>query len=125
MSQSCILFQLLRTKTLTSGSKCVKHFFVFLFLLLFASYFCQQHDHARVLSLLNHFYFESFSSHIIWIYIFVYIFIKLAIFILFLLTLTVMFFLHCMLNTLRHEKIFCEIDESIAYYDYLLLLTII
>ena len=87
--------------------------------------YCQQHDHATVLSLLNHFYFESFSSHIIWIYIFVYIFIKLAIFILFLLTSTVMFFLHCMLNTLRHEKIFCEIDESIAYYDYLLLLTII
>ena len=25
-----------------------------------------------------------------------------------------MFFLHCMLNILRYEKIFCEIDESIA-----------
>ena len=76
--------------------------------------FCQQHDHAAVLSLLNHFYFESFSSHIIQVYIFVYIFIKLAIFILFLLSSTVMFFLHCMLNILRYEKIFCEIDESIA-----------
>ena len=42
-----------------------------------------------------------------------YIFIKLAIFILFLLS-SVMFFLHCMLNILRYEKIFCEIDESIA-----------
>ena len=27
--KSCILFQLLRTKTLTSGSKCIKHFFYF------------------------------------------------------------------------------------------------
>ena len=76
--------------------------------------FCQQHDHAAVLSLLNHFYFESFSSHIIQVYIFVYIFIKLAIFILFLLSSTVMFFLHCMLNILRYEKIFFEIDEWIA-----------
>ena len=76
--------------------------------------YCQQHDHAAVLSLLNHFYFESFSSHIIQVYIFVYIFIKLVIFILFLLSSTVMFFLHCMLNILRYEKIFCEIDESIA-----------
>ena len=25
-----------------------------------------------------------------------------------------MFFLHCMLNILRHEKIFCEIDEPIT-----------
>ena len=25
-----------------------------------------------------------------------------------------MLFLHCMLNILRHEKIFCEIDEPIA-----------
>ena len=25
-----------------------------------------------------------------------------------------MFFLHCMLNILRHEKIFCDSDESIA-----------
>ena len=76
--------------------------------------YCQQHNHAAVLSLLNHFYFESFSSHIIQVYIFVYIFIKLAIFILFLLSSTVMFFLHCMLNILRYEKIFCEIDEQIA-----------
>ena len=29
MSQSCILCQLLRTKTLASGSKCNKHFFIF------------------------------------------------------------------------------------------------
>ena len=78
------------------------------------SNYCQQHDHAAVLSLLNHFYFESFSSHIMQVYIFVYIFIKLAIFILFLLSSTVMFFLHCMLNILRYEKIFCEIDEWIA-----------
>ena len=27
--------------------------------------YCQQHDHATVLSLLNRFYFESFLSHII------------------------------------------------------------
>ena len=76
--------------------------------------FCQQHDQAAVLSLLNHFYFESFSSHVILVYIFPYIFIKLAIFIIFLLSSTAMFFLHCMLNILRYEKIFCEIDESIA-----------
>ena len=57
---------------------------------------------------------QSFSSRIIQVYIFVYIFIKLGIFILFLLSLTVIFFLHCMLNILRYEKIFCEIDESIA-----------
>ena len=73
--------------------------------------YCQQHDHAAVLSLLNHFYFESFSSHIIQVYIFVYIFIKLAIFILFLLSSTVMFF-YPMLNICRYEKIFCEIHES-------------
>ena len=36
LSQSCILCQLLRTKTLASGSKCMKHFF--LFLPLFALY---------------------------------------------------------------------------------------
>ena len=71
----------------------------------------QQHDYAAVLSLLNHFYFESFSSHI---YICTYIFIKLTIFIPFLLSSTVIFFLHCMLNILRYEKIFCEIDEWIA-----------
>ena len=77
--------------------------------------YCQQQDHARVLSLLNPFCFHSSLSRIIYIYIFVYIFIKLAIFILFLLlSSTVMFFLHCMLNILRHEKIFCEIDDSIA-----------
>ena len=29
LSQSCILCQLLRTKTLASGSKCIKHFFYF------------------------------------------------------------------------------------------------
>ena len=46
---------------------------------------------------------------------FVYIFIKLAIFILFLLlSSTLMFFVHFMLNILRHKKVFCEIDESIA-----------
>ena len=45
---------------------------------------------------------------------FVYIIIKLAIFILFLLSSTVMFFLHYMLNILTYEKMFCEIDESIA-----------
>ena len=76
---------------------------------------CQQHGHAVLLNLLNHFYFESFSSHYnIGIYI-LCIFITLAIFIIFLLSSTVMFFLHCMLNSLRYEKIFCEIDESIAF----------
>ena len=34
----------------------------------------------------------------------------------FLLSLTVMLFLHCMLNILRYEKTFCEIDESIALW---------
>ena len=29
LSQSCILCQLLRTKTLASGTKCIKHFFYF------------------------------------------------------------------------------------------------
>ena len=76
--------------------------------------FCQRHNHAAVLSLLNNFYYESLSLHIRQVYIFVYIFIKSAIFILFLLSSTVMFFLHCTLNILRYEKIFCEIDESIA-----------
>ena len=76
--------------------------------------FCQQYDQAAVLSLLNHFYFKSFSSHIIQVYIFVCIFIKLAMFINFLLSSTVMLFLHQTLNILRYEKIFCEIDESIA-----------
>ena len=47
-------------------------------------------------------------------YILVCIFIKLAIFILFLLCSTVMFFMHSMLNILRYEKIFYEIDELIA-----------
>ena len=60
--------------------------------------YCQQQDHAAVLSLLNHIYFESFSSQII----------------LFLLYSTVMFFLYCMLNILKYEKIFREIDESIT-----------
>ena len=78
--------------------------------------YCQQHDHAAALSLLNHFHFESFSSHIIYnIYICIYILIKLAIFILFLLSSTLMFFLHYMLNILRYEKMFCEIDESILH----------
>ena len=45
-----------------------------------------------------------------------YIYLKLAIFIIFLLPSTVMFFLHCMLNILRLEKIFCEIDESIMLH---------
>ena len=75
---------------------------------------CQQHLHPAVLSLLNHFYFDSLASHIIQVYIFVYIFIKLAIFILFLLSSTVMFFLHYTLNSLRYGKIFCKIHESIA-----------
>ena len=48
--------------------------------------------------------------------IFVYLFIKLVVFSLFLLSSTVMFFLHRMLNILRYEKIFCEIDEWIASY---------
>ena len=76
---------------------------------------------------------------VLYMYIFVYICIYIFIYIywyiyisisknryidFFLLTWTVMFFLYCMPNTLRYEKIFCEIDESIAYYEYLLLLTI-
>ena len=76
--------------------------------------FCQQNDRAAVLCFLNHFYFESFSSHIISVHIFVYLFIKLAIFIVFLLSSTVLFFLHCMLSILIYEKIFYKIDESIA-----------
>ena len=60
------------------------------------------------------FCFESFLLHIIYVYIFVYIFIMLGIFILFLLSSSVMFFLHCMLNILRYQKVFCETDESIA-----------
>ena len=75
---------------------------------------CEQHDHAAVFSLLNHSYFESFSSRTIQVYAFVYIFIKLVIFILFLLSLTVIFFLHCMLNIFRYKKIFSKINESIA-----------
>ena len=49
--------------------------------------FCQQHDHAAVLILLNQFYFEPFLSHMMLVYIYIYIYtfiIKLAIFILFL-----------------------------------------
>ena len=65
-------------------------------------------------SLLNHFYFESFLSHIIQVYMFLYIFIKLVIFIIFLLSSTVIMFLHCMRNILRYEKIFWKIDEWIA-----------
>ena len=76
--------------------------------------YCQQHDHAAVLSLLNLFYFESFSSHMILVYVFVDMFIKLALFIIFLLSSSVMFFQHCMRTILIYEKIFCEIDESIA-----------
>ena len=34
----------------------------------------------------------------------------------FLLFSTEMFFLHCMLKILRYEKIFCEIEKSIASY---------
>ena len=40
--KSCILCQLLRTKTLASGSKCIKHFF--LFLPLFALYLLSRCD---------------------------------------------------------------------------------
>ena len=76
--------------------------------------FCQQDIHAAVLHLLNYFHFESFSSQIIQVYIFGYILIKLAIFIFYLLFSTVMFSLYCMPNILRYEKIFCQIDESIA-----------
>ena len=76
--------------------------------------YCLQHQYAAVLALLNHFYFESFSSHVIQVYKFAYIFINLAIFILFSLSTTVVFFLHFILNILRYEKIFCEIDESVA-----------
>ena len=47
-------------------------------------------------------------------YIYVHIFIKLVIFILVVLYSTVIFFLHCMLDILRYEKIFCETDEWIA-----------
>ena len=65
---------------------------------------------------------ESIESFLFWVilvtyniaYILVCIFIKLAIFILFLLCSTVMFFMHSMLNILRYEKIFYEIDELIA-----------
>ena len=66
--------------------------------------FCQQHDQAAVLSLLNHFYFESFSSHVIQVYICIYI-DNVSYFIFFLLSSTVTLFLHCMLNVLRYEKI--------------------
>ena len=66
------------------------------------------------MSLLNQFYLESFLSHIIQVYIFVYILIKLVVFVLFLLSSTGMFFLHCMLNVLRYENVFCKIDEWIA-----------
>ena len=77
--------------------------------------YCQQHNHAAVLSLLNHVYFESFYSHIIQVYIFAYVYIyKTSYIYSFLLSSTVMFFLHCMLNIQGYEKIFCEIDESIA-----------
>ena len=72
--------------------------------------FCQQDFHAIVFSLLNIFYFESFSSHIMQVYIFIYI-CKVSYVQSFSIA---MFFLHCMLNILRYEKIFCEIDESIA-----------
>ena len=46
----------------------------------------------------------------------IYVCIRLAIFIIFLLSSTVLLCLHCMRNILRYEKIFGEIDESIASY---------
>ena len=49
------------------------------------------------------------------IYICIYIY-KVSYIHYFLLSLTVMLFLHCMLNILRYEKTFCEIDESIALW---------
>ena len=68
--------------------------------------------------ILNHFNFESFLSHLIQVYIFVYMVYKVShiyLFIyLFLLYSTVMFFLHCMLNILRYENMFCEIDDMTA-----------
>ena len=63
-----------------------------------------------IIEFINHFYFDYFDYNT-GIYIFVYI----AIFILFLLSSTAVFFLHCMLNTLRYEQIFYEIDESILH----------
>ena len=63
---------------------------------------------------------QFIESFVFWVILvtynigYIYIYIKLTIFILFLLSSTVMFFLYCKLNILRYEKIFCEIDESIA-----------
>ena len=48
------------------------------------------------------------------VYIYLYIYFKVSYIHLFVLFSTVMFFLHCMLNILRYEKILCEIDESIV-----------
>ena len=33
--------------------------------------FCQQHDHTAAMSLLNHFHFESFLSHVTGLYIYI------------------------------------------------------
>ena len=72
--------------------------------------FCQQHDHAVVMSLLNHFYFESFSSsHVIWVDTFAYIFIKLAMFILFL-----FFIFNCNVFSVWHAKYF-DIRKNILW----------
>ena len=83
--------------------------------------YCQQHNHAAVLSLLNHFYFESFSSHIIQVYIFcilfAYIFIKLGIFILFFVIFNSNVFSALHAKHLRYEKKICEVDELIAQHD--------
>ena len=52
------------------------------------------------------------------IYICIYIYkvncIHFLLLLLFLLSWTALFFLHCILNILRYEKMFCEMDESIA-----------
>ena len=37
LSQSSILYQLLRTKTIASGSKCIKHFFIFITIYLISA----------------------------------------------------------------------------------------
>ena len=69
---------------------------------------------------------EFIESFLIWVIlvtynIFVSIFIKLAIFSLLLLSLTAVFFLHCILNILRYEKIFSEINERI-FVNWLIML---
>ena len=76
--------------------------------------FCQQHDQAAVLSLLNHFYFVTyFVTYYTGKFVNMFIY-KLAILILFFVIFNCNVFLHCMLNISRYEKIFCEIDESIV-----------